>query len=175
MTIVGLDLSTNCGIAFWPTGHSRPVFSTLRLSGDVEDMGWKCEKLRLNLADIHKNEAITHLFFEAPILPGATQFKTVYTLCGLAVFVEWFGNRIGAKVRQVHQQAYRKHFIGRGTGPSAELKQLAVETCQKMGWMVATDHEAEAIGVLDYGAMCFSIDLPWRDQHLFARPQAARR
>jgi hypothetical protein len=124
------------------------------------------ERLRRNLADLHAVEPITHLFFEATILPGKTTAQTVYKLCALAGMAEWFAHRIGAACRQVQQQTWRKHFIGRGTGRSEELKRLAMEAARRRGWNPATDHEADAAGVLDYGLACFNIAAPWRDAHL---------
>lgn len=127
------------------------------------------EKLRQALADLHGIEPITHLFFEATILPGKTTPQTVFKLCALAGMAEWFAHRIGAVCRQVDQQSWRKHFIGRGTGKSDELKRLAKEAALLRGWTPANDHEADAAGVLDYGLACFNISPPWRDAHLLVR------
>lgn len=136
------------------------------------------EKLREHLADIHRLDAITHLFFEATILPQPkvgddgrahmrTSPQTVYKLCALAGMAEWFAKRINAKCRQVEQQRWRKHFMGRGTGKSDELKRLAKAEADRRGWRVSNDHEADAAGVLDYGLACVSITPPWRDAALF--------
>lgn len=164
--IVGLDIATSTGCAFWREGTAAPSLMTVQLPSDPGEVGRPCEKLRRNLADLHAVERITHLFFEATILPGKTTPQTVYKLCALAGMAEWFAHRIGAQCRQVEQQRWRKHFIGKGTGPSAELKRLAMEAARLRGWNPANDHEADAVGVLDYGLACFSIQPPWRDAHL---------
>ena len=179
MVAVGLDISTKLGVACWYPGTSQPTFTTVHLRGDPEDVGRPMEALRSHLADIHKLEAITHLFFEATILPHArvgddgkahmrTSPQTVYKLCALAGMAEWFAKRVDAHCRQVEQQRWRKHFMGRGTGPSKELKEAAIAAARARGWNVQTDHEADALGVLDYGlSACFKIPVPWRDVHLF--------
>jgi hypothetical protein len=164
--ILGLDIATSTGAAIWREGSLAPSLMTVQLPSDPGEVGRPMERLRRNLADLHAVEPITHLFFEATILPGKTTPQTVFKLCSLAGMAEWFAHRIGASCRQVEQQRWRKHFIGRGTGRSEELKRLAMEACRLRGWNPANDHEADAAGVLDYGLACFDIRPPWRDAHL---------
>lgn len=177
MSVVGLDISTACGVAVWYDGDPKPSFITLELPSDPEEVARPMEKLRAHLADIHTLEPITHLFFEATLLPRAkinndgravqqTTAATVYKLCALAGMAEWFAKRIDAHCRQIEQQKWRKHFMGVGNGPTKELKRLAMEAARMRGWMVRTDHEADALGVLDYGLSCFNITPPWRDAHI---------
>jgi hypothetical protein len=173
--IIGLDISTSCGLATWSEGTSAPRLLTVLLPSDPGEVGRPMEKLRKTLADLHTVEPITHLFFEATILPGKTTAQTVYKLCALAGMAEWFGHRIGAATRQVQQQDWRKHFLGRGTGGRDELKRLAMEASRLRGWAPKNNDEADAVGVLDYGLACFGIKAPWRDAHLMggaARPVA---
>lgn len=163
---VGLDIATATGLAIWADGTAAPRLMTVQLPSDPGEVGRPCEKLREALADLHTLEPITHLFFEASILPGKTTPQTVFKLCALAGMAEWFAYRVGAVCRQVDQQSWRKHFIGRGTGRSAELKLAALEAARRRGWLPSNDHEADAAGVLDYGLACFKIETPWRDAHL---------
>lgn len=171
MHAVALDLATRTGVAHWSAGRHRPAFTTLRLPGDPEEVARPMEALRAHLADLHRLEPITHLFFEAPIV-AALNMHTVYKLCALAGMAEWFASRIDATCRQVVQGSWRKHFIGRGNGKSAELKRLAIEACKLRGWEVTDDHQADALGTLDYGLSCFKIPVPWRDDHMFRRNAA---
>lgn len=164
--IIGLDIATETGLAIWREGYAAPALMTVRLPSDPGEVGRPMERLRSTLADLHAIEPIKHLFFEATILPGKTTPQTVYKLCALAGMAEWFAHRVGAICRQVDQQSWRKHFIGRGTGRSDELKRLAKEAALLRGWNPANDHEADAAGVLDYGLACFNINPPWRDAHL---------
>lgn len=170
---VGLDLATRTGVALWSPGATAPRLSTIRLPGDVECVDRPMEALRSHLADLHTVEKITHLFFEAAILPGKTTPATVYKLCSLAAMSEWFAYRIGAECRRVDMQAWRKHFIGRGTGRRDELKRAAIEACRMRGWAPEDDNQADAAGVLDFGLACFGVKAPWRDAHLFAGRAAA--
>jgi hypothetical protein len=166
--MLGMDIATATGIAIWRDGTAAPSLMTVQLPSDPGEVGRPAERLRRTLADLHAVEPITHLFFEATILPGKTTPQTVYKLCALAGMAEWFAFRVGAACRQVDQQSWRKHFIGRGTGRSDELKRLAKEAAVLRGWNPANDHEADAAGVLDYGLACFNISPPWRDAHLLA-------
>lgn len=171
--IVGLDIASKTGIALWPKGAPAPLLSTVKLPGRPDDLALPMEALRSTLAAIHVREPITHLFFELPILPRVTQMATVYKLCALAGMAEWYGESIGAVVRAVQQQRWRKHFCGRGTGKSAELKAMAIKAAQMRGWAPADDHQADASGVLEYGLACLNIDRPWRDAHLLGGRVAA--
>lgn len=164
--IVGLDIATMTGLASWRDGMPAPSLMTVRLPSDPGEVGRPMERLRRTLADLHAIDPITHLFFEATILPGKTTAQTVFKLCSLAGMAEWFAHRIGATCRQIEQQKWRKYFIGRGTGKSDELKRLALEACRIREWFPSNDHEADAAGVLDYGLACFNIAPPWRDAHL---------
>lgn len=164
---LGLDISTTTGAAIWSQGSDAPRLMSFRLPGDVECVDRPMEALRQRLADLHGIEPITHLFFEATILPGRTTPQTVYKLCALAGMAEWFAYRIKAQCRAVQPQNWRKHFIGRGTGKSAELKAAAIEAAKTRGWNPMDDHQADAAGVLDFGLSCFRIPVPWRDAHMF--------
>lgn len=176
MAAVALDLATKTGVATWYSGTAAPVFSTLHLPSDPGLVARPMEKLRAHLADLHAIEPIEYLFFEVAILPQPkvqdgravmrTTTDTVYKLCALAGMAEWFAHRIGAKCRSVEQQSWRKHFTGRGTGKSADLKAAAIQAAKMRGWNVTTDHEADALGVLDYGLACMNVTTPWRDAHL---------
>jgi len=164
---VGLDLATRTGAAVWCEGSDAPRLSTVRLPGDPECVDRPMEALRAQLADLHGIEPISHLFFEASILPGKTNIHTVNKLCALAGMAEWFAYRIEAVCRRVEQQSWRKHFLGRGTGKSVELKAMAMDAARARGWNPVDDHQADAAGVLDYGLACFGVAVPWRDAHLF--------
>jgi len=164
---VALDLATTSGVALWSPGTEAPRLAAVRLPGEPECVDRPMERLRQHLADLHGLEPITHLFFEATILPGKTTPATVYKLCSLAGMAEWFAYRINAECRRVEQQSWRKHFMGRGTGRSEELKRLAMDACRTRGWNPQNDHEADAAGVLDFGLHCFGVRPPWRDAHMF--------
>jgi hypothetical protein len=166
MAIIGLDLATTTGWALWKQGAPRPAWGTWKLPPDVDEVGRVMEKLRINLSDLHRLDPIEYLFFEAPILPGLTNIQTVYKLAAVAAMAEWWAYKVGAECRQVLQQNWRKHYTGRGTGKSKELKQAAITASKMRGWNVSNDHEADALGVLDYGIHCIGKTAPWRDAHL---------
>jgi hypothetical protein len=165
---VGLDLATTTGTALWVPGTPAPRLLTIRLPGEAECVDRPMEALRAHLADLHAIEPITHLFFEASILPGKTNIHTVNKLCALAGMAEWFALRIGAQCRRVEQQSWRRHFMSKGTGKSEELKRMAIEAASVRGWNPVNDHEADASGVLEYGLACFNIERPWRDAHILS-------
>lgn len=170
---MGLDIATRTGAALWIPGTAAPRLLSIKLGGEPECVDRPMEALREALAALHGLDPITHLFFEATILPGKTTPATVYKLCALAAMAEWFAYRVKAQCRRVEQQSWRKRFIGRGTGKGPDLKRMAVETARRLGWQPQDDHQAEAAGVLDYGLACFGVAVPWADEALFARAAAA--
>jgi len=184
MSIIGLDIASKTGLARWRVGDPAPVLSTIVLGGSAGDLARPMENLRLHLAQIHTEDPITDLFFEMPILPRATidergrarmmtSAQAVLKLSALVGMAEWFACRVKANPYSVDQQTWRKHFIGKGTGRSADLKSMAIEACRVLGWPTRNDNEADAAGVLDYGINWLGIHAPWRDTHLFGGAIAA--
>lgn len=186
MAMVGLDIATDTGLAVWypKSDLGRPLLSTLRMPSDPGEVARPMSKLRRALLDIHATDPITHLWFEAAILPQPkvdeqtgravmrTSPQSVYKLSALCGIAELVAYDLKAHCRQVEQQRWRKHFTGRGTGKSKDLKEAAKEAARLRGWKVANDHEADAAGVLDYGLHCSAIRVPWRDAHLFGGAMA---
>ena len=176
MSIVGLDIATESGCAALYEGGAAPELSTIHCGGIAGEVGPAMERLRVALLAIHQREPITHIFKEQTILPHArrnqrtgkmafgTNQATVYKLNALAGMAEWFGLKVGAVVRDVAHEDWRRHFIGKiGGMKSLELKQAAIRMARMHGWTPANFDEADAAGVLDYGMACFRIRPPWRD------------
>jgi hypothetical protein len=175
MAIVGLDIATDTGVATWFSGGHAPVLQTLRLGGEPGVVGPAMERLRQFLAAAHEADVLTHIFIEKTILPRMTTQATVFKLNAYAGMAEWFGYRIGAVVRSVDQQDWRKHFFLEKAGKgSAAKKEAALRAARMRGWSPANDHEADAAGVLDYGLACFGIKPPWRDAHLMGGARILR-
>lgn len=168
---------------------AQPVFETLKLPVGDNELGPGLEALRQWLARQHNAEPITHLYFEAPLLPRGrvaedpkgksfvqnfTRIESVALAFGLAAFSEWFATCVDATCRQVQQGAWRKHFTGRGSGKTVDLKREAIERARALGWAVKNDHEADAGGVLSYGLACMGVEPPWRDALMFKAMEAAK-
>ena len=47
-------------------------------------------------------------------------------------------------------QSIRKHFIGRGDLKRDAAKARTMERCQRLGWQIANDNEADACAVWDF-------------------------
>jgi crossover junction endodeoxyribonuclease RuvC len=98
------------------------------------------------------------IIFEAPILPKKTTPATVRKLVGLSGMTEKVAHQRGITwVREAQPSTVKLHICGNG-GPGKAGVQNAIRA---RGWTFATDDEADALAVHDYGA------------HLFARERLA--
>ena len=168
MSYLGLDLAGSTGWALWSPGQSRPRGGTLKLRRrDPEEIAPDLEQLRQHLADLHRVEPITHIWYEAPILMRVDTVRKLQFLLGLTVMVEWWSHRCGVVCRQATMEDWRKHFLGYCKGGRDNLKKAAVDACKLRGWEAGTHDAAEAHGVLEYGLATIKVDRPWRDVYLF--------
>jgi Holliday junction resolvasome RuvABC endonuclease subunit len=89
------------------------------------------------------------LIIEAPILPQTTSFDTVRKLMAMAGNVEKLAAQRGIRWHRVVQpSSVKKHFTGSGRAKKPEM----IAECQARGWFpLATDDEADALGIWDYG------------------------
>jgi hypothetical protein len=98
--------------------------------------------------------------------------NVIRKLIALGGMAEWFAHCIGARCFQVHIGTWRKHFCGRGNLKRDQAKQMAVDTCRRLGIDPPDDNAAEACGILDYYLSIRRISgkpypVPWRDIGLF--------
>lgn len=117
---------------------------------------------------------IRQVYFEAPLTPvgrvGGVGFKAVGRLLGLVAVAEMFADCIGAAIYFVHQQSWRRHFYGKGTGLRREqAKRASIERCRSLGWYPQDDNAADALGVLDYAIHLNRIDAPWNARLVLTR------
>lgn len=172
---VALDIATKTGWAAWTPGWEKPIYGTWALPGDPGEVGRKGCELHRKLADLHKMEPVTRLYFEGGIptngLAGNTNMTTIYLLAGLAAHAESFAYAVSARCRNVPQTSWRKHFVGRGTRPKGTdyktFKALSTHRCHELGWFPPDDNCADACAILDYAIHLAGISTPWQDRAVF--------
>lgn len=180
MTVLALDLASQCGWALYSKGMERPFFGSERVKRPNGTNGEALERLRKHVADLHGMHQLTDIVFEAQHIGGKVDPQTVYLLIGMGAFVEWFAHRVGARCFQIDIGTWRKHFLGRGTFQSRgkvsardQAKQRALDVCAGLGWHPQDDNAADAAGVLDYYLSLPAMERihgvrPWRDRLMMA-------
>lgn len=158
--LIALDIATTTGWA-----HGRiPVLATTELeraaqkppqptSGviriqSVQGLGHFLsefeEKLCVILDQYHPAGGI----IEAPILPQACNFDTsckLMSMAGLALLQ--FSRRGIVTLKNAQPSSVKKHFTGSGKAPKGGI----MDECDHRGWTYATNDEADALAIWDFG------------------------
>ena len=99
--------------------------------------------------------------FEAPFVGRKTSQQMGRKLMGLAWHLEWLCKRLHIPCEEVDPTQWRRHFMNRGSGSRAQLKDLSLAECFGRGWLTSNDDEADALGILDYAVAC-----RWRNRRV---------
>lgn len=170
--ILALDLSKKrTGWAWWDGKSDRPRYGSWKLGSEFTPRGGVFKKLHLEMLNLYKVMRFEVVYQEAPIHPaqlqGGTNIESVRLASGLAAHVESFCEAGRPNIRrccEANVSSWRRDFIGpqkRGT-KSQTLKSLTKERCKQLGFpMVASDDEADAIGILTYAIGLEGLEAPW--------------
>lgn len=151
MIVMALDISTKVGLAVGGA-TAKPIFTTYQLPkpSDPDDFGSRYDALDLYLGDqitVNKPDLIA---FEAPIPPRGQNIEatwpTIRLLIGLVAVAEMAAAHAGIDSFEVAVPTWKKSFTGSGRADKADV----IAKCMRLGFRVATDHEADAIGILSH-------------------------
>lgn len=173
LTVLALDLSVkSTGFALWSSGQTKPVSGTWELAGGIAHAPKAFVRLHRHLRDINDDTPVDLIVFEDPLPPhavhGQTSIDVLKASAGLAAHVQSFAEAMGIRCRGVHQQTWRRHFLGalpRGV-KSADYKHMAMTRCRELGFEPSKHDAAEALGLLDYELSIEGIIAPWRQDVL---------
>jgi len=153
--ILALDLATSTGWACGPAAASEnaiPAWGTLDLTGgkkvtEVEERYLALDRGVTGLIEHFKPEIVVYERPSPNLFHGKTTRLIIEFLCslgGVAACAAW---RAGVrKIRTLEIKETRMHFIG--ANPKRQIaKQMVVEKCHRMGWMVDNDDEGDACAV----------------------------
>lgn len=150
--LLALDMAkTGTGWALLEHGRA-PRFDTWKGPPEVEgEYGRLSDGVFTWLSDlvaVHRPDAIAA---EAPLVPNSyggdkleTTTHTVIILTGLVWTAELIAHRAGARFLRVHHEDAKIALLGRGKNVR---KIDMIAACHEKQWRVATEHEADAIGV----------------------------
>lgn len=151
MRLLALDLSTHVGYAFYHERTAVPMLGTwdadnaCRLLAQRGEFGalfhaydcWLQDTLRL-MPDV--------LAFEAPILPRGRTFQKTRAIrmsYGLAEITERIAWTRGLRCLECHPATVKVRLAGHGKA----RKHTMIAAATRLGLDVATEHEADAVGV----------------------------
>lgn len=149
MRVLALDISTSVGWALFAGEKRVPRLGTWRAPpAQVGDYAKRCVAFETWLNDFTCLDKPDVLAFESPIFVKwssdlATNEHTIRTLIGLATVAEMVAWRLKVRALEVHSQTAKKRLTGNGRAKGDDMIVAAV----KLGFVVANDHEADAIAV----------------------------
>ena len=157
VSIMALDLATTTGWAIGKPG-SAPLHGSVKFGASSHEatfakaFEWMTEKCVFHRPQI--------VIWEAPLATmfrrGKTTVNTTTVLYGLPAVIGAAAYRRGIyDLRKADTKDVRQHFIG--SNPKREkAKPMVVKQCQRLGWQVTDDNEADALATWHY--MCSLIE-----------------
>lgn len=157
------------GLAWWREGTPDPEWDLVKTKPSRHRAGPAMENLRLKLKELQAEEPITAIFVEEQFGHGKKlNFITLKKLMHISGFADWFGHQVGAGVHWVEINDWKKHFfLEKRQGDRDHQKMQSVRAAHANGWMVSSDDEADALGILCYGLHCLGVKPPWAERRLF--------
>ncbi len=171
MRVVGLDLSTRTGWAWFEDADGKPVCGTERLPKvfDAEDYGTRTLALLRWLDQfVEDHQPVNVIAFESPFIPmgpqkdkdthGAEQKPTFVTTAqtlrlqiSLASTIETVAKSHGIRCMEVATSSAKLMLTGHGRAPSGvknwDWGREMVNAATRRGFPVADDHQADACAV----------------------------
>jgi len=171
MKILALDLATATGVAIGDA-HGAPLCHTERLGQAGQPHGARfSEALHMTrrLIEQHKPDLVV---IESPIVTGVKGGEQRAQLAmGLRACVLAVCHMRGVKTSEYAVQSIRKHFIGDPRAKRDRAKRLTIERCQRRGWHVSNDNEADACAVWDYARAKIGVATPTPNGLFDTRPE----
>lgn len=154
MKLHALDLSSNVGSAILVRGRP-PLFQTLRLSGDLASMLGRFSQWLDDMHAVHRFDGVA---WERPIITPKDKVDKLELLYGLVGVAYAFAGRRNLPWHEVTIDEAKFTLVGAHTTVDAGGKRRKVDktdmvaAAMKLGWKVATDHEADAgaVGICAY-------------------------
>lgn len=153
MRVLAIDVGTrNVGFAHGgPDGPGR-AWGTYHPPATGKDIAWLLADVRAWMTTLLSAAEITNVVYCAPILIDNNNWWTIRKVVSLAGQIELGAYDAGLQVEEVDEPKVRKHFLAPYPVPrtSDAIKAAVIARCRQLRWDVDTDHEADAMAVLDY-------------------------
>jgi hypothetical protein len=142
--LLALDVGATVGYARGQLGD-EPVHRTFRLqTSSVRDLlGARLDRFEEWLTDAFRAFGITMVVMaERFHVRNTGEAAMSFGLDGIVRMVAY---RHQARVLVQPEGTVRKEMLGRGSGPSDVMKQLAIDWCERHGYRVESHHEADSL------------------------------
>lgn len=178
--VLALDLSTNTGWACGSTEGTPVSHGVCAMPKTGEDIGWYLHHFRAWLIEAIDEMAPDQIVFEAPIMPSQTSIATLRKLYSLAGVTELVARDRKILVWESQLDHIRSHFIGITRAPRDVpkdkrrqwIKNKVIAECQRRGFSVCGDDDADAIALLSLRLSQLSKDYSLNAAPLFAKDAA---
>lgn len=149
---LALDLGTQfVGWALGSPGAQQPYWGTHAMPKVEQD---DLVTLMVDLRSfLHRwKPDLDMIVYEAPVMVRTNNPYSIRKVSALGGMVELFGHDNQITVHEANVGQVRRHFLGKGMTPrkSSEAKAAVMARCRMLGWQCKTDHEADAVAILDY-------------------------
>lgn len=130
----------------------RPLYGTYKPIKTKDDLATFLIDARTFLYGLMQKNTIRTIVYESPILVRFNNPYTIRKMFALGGLIEVEAHDAGIPVFETAAGTVRRHFLGKGMVPrkSVEIKRALIARCKQLGWNVETDHEADALSILDY-------------------------
>lgn len=101
-----------------------------------------------------RSTGLTHILYEAPVLVHSNDFLTIRKVNCVGGHIEYLAGAYQfPHCEEQLPNVVARHFLGSGNVPrkSDPKKEAMIARCGQLGWHAKTTHEADALGLLDYG------------------------
>lgn len=169
--LLALDLSTITGFAYWKPGMVGPRYGRWPLPEKVgEETELVTLALRRKLHDYHALESFQDgtVVIERNIKKRTDKLRTLEILTGLVMEASTTARWLGAVPRVIDNGDMVKHWTGQRyyeAETSQKRRDIRKEYSMKAafakGWKPKDDNAADALGLLDYYAHTWKMDVPW--------------
>jgi hypothetical protein len=169
-SLLGLDLSTRAGAAWWPSPAQKPKCWTWKLpkSHDPADYAARTWPLMELIEDFIGIQAaarapVESIAFESPFIPMAplkpregedaftTTMHTLRLQIALATTIETVAKKYKIRCVEVSTQTAKKRLVGFGRAPQGQpnfdWKKTMLMAATRAGYSIADDNQADAIAV----------------------------
>jgi Holliday junction resolvasome RuvABC endonuclease subunit len=186
MNFLGLDQAPrNTGWAASSDEEgARVEFGTIAMSDYGDDDQRMMRDFEFEMRGLITRFRPSFIFFEQIIIDMRhVNLPVTYAQFSLVSVIQFVGMQMNIPTEQVLIADWRKRFLGRSNMPKHAgkkgqgrewLKDAAKIECLRRNLLVNNDHEAEAVGILDYGMASKSFDYKWRTKGDVERRRLAR-
>lgn len=152
MRCMAFDLGTRqVGVA-WADGNGPPAWTTHSLPHVGSDGAYFLIEIRLMLHGLFSDFQPEHIIYESPIRVPDNELWTTRKMYAAGLFLELYAHDKNVPCHEELPGPVRARFLGEGNTPRRRdpIKAAVMAECQRRGWAVTTDDEADALALLAF-------------------------